>query len=444
VLATQNPVDLDYKALSNAGTWFLGRLQTERDKARVIEGLEGASTAAQGFDRAAMERTLAGLDSRVFVMNNVHEDAPTLFHTRWALSYLAGPLVRDQIRALTEAAAEASTPASTPQPAAPIAAATLPTAPEATGRPVLPPGLHDAFLPATHRPAPGEHLLYRPMLGARAALHYADARAAIDLWKPVALMAPFEGADVTWDEARALGSALPELDDAPEPNSRFGALPPLAKAWPRFEKSLGAHLYREHRLPSWHCKKPKAVSRADETEGDFRARVRELLRDERDLSVEKLRKRYAPRLARLQDQIARAQQNVEVQSDQYEDKKLQTVISIGATVIGALFGRKLMSSGTVGRASTAARRAGSTARERGDISRAQERVAALEQRLADLESEFTADLAALEAPIELDEIEIGARSIAPRKSDLAVEELVIVWTPWRVRAAGFAEPAFDL
>lgn len=103
VLATQNPVDLDYKGLSNCGTWFLGRLQTERDKARVIEGLEGASSqAAASFDKQAMEQTLAALGSRVFLMNNVHDDTPTVFHTRWAMSYLAGPLTLSQIRKLMD------------------------------------------------------------------------------------------------------------------------------------------------------------------------------------------------------------------------------------------------------------------------------------------------------------------------------------------------------
>ena len=103
VLATQNPVDLDYKALSNAGTWFLGRLQTERDKARVLDGLEGvASGAGEGFDRAALDRLLSSLDKRVFLLHNVHEREPLLFQTRWAMSYLRGPMGRDEIRALTD------------------------------------------------------------------------------------------------------------------------------------------------------------------------------------------------------------------------------------------------------------------------------------------------------------------------------------------------------
>ena len=115
VLATQNPVDLDYKGLSNAGTWFLGRLQTERDKLRVIEGLEGASTeAGSSFDKQKMEATLAGVGSRVFLMNNVHEDSPRVFHTRWALSYLCGPLSREQIRGLMDPLRERFTPPDDP------------------------------------------------------------------------------------------------------------------------------------------------------------------------------------------------------------------------------------------------------------------------------------------------------------------------------------------
>src|SRR5262245_41677154 len=126
VLATQNPVDLDYKGLSNTGTWFIGRLQTERDKARVLEGLEGAS-ASQGakFDRQAMERTLAGLGSRVFLMNNVHEDAPVVFGTRWTLSYLCGPLTRSQIKTLMDPirSTVGATPTASAKPLASTAAA---------------------------------------------------------------------------------------------------------------------------------------------------------------------------------------------------------------------------------------------------------------------------------------------------------------------------------
>ncbi len=96
-LATQNPVDLDYKALSNAGTWMIGKLQTERDKARLLDGLEGA---APGLDRKAFDKMISLVDKRVFILHNVHEEAPVVFHTRWAMNYLPGPLTRAQLPVL--------------------------------------------------------------------------------------------------------------------------------------------------------------------------------------------------------------------------------------------------------------------------------------------------------------------------------------------------------
>src|SRR5690606_13726841 len=97
VLATQNPVDVDYKALSNAGTWMIGRLQTERDKARLLEGMAAASG---GVDTAAVSATIGGLAPREFVLRRAGTDEPTVFTTRWAMSYLRGPLTREQIATL--------------------------------------------------------------------------------------------------------------------------------------------------------------------------------------------------------------------------------------------------------------------------------------------------------------------------------------------------------
>jgi hypothetical protein len=306
----------------------------------------------------------------------------------------------------------------------------------------LPQGLTDAFLPATLQPAAGEHLLYRPMLGARVSLHYVQARAGIDVWQQVALLAELHEAEAAWDEAVDLGRALPELHDAPVVNSLFGDLDALPKARRPVQDSLVGHLYRGRPLATWSCKKPKATSTPDETEGAFRARVRELLREERDRQMQTLRDRYAPKLARLQDQIARAEQNVEVQESQYQEKKLQTAVSIGTTLLGALFGRKLISSGTVSKASTAARRAGSTARELGDIGRAEEKVEALQQRLAALEAELAEDLDALEQPIDPQQLDIAEGSVPPRKADIAVEELLVVWAPWVVRDGELSEAAY--
>ena len=153
VLSTQNPVDLDYKALSNAGTWFIGRLQTEQDRNRVRDGLLAAAPT-EGLDAKSLDATLASLGKRTFLLHNVHEKGPVLMQTRWAMAYLRGPLTREDIRRLTPARPRRRRrlPATTAPPATPAAAT---PAPPATGqRPVLPPSIPVAFAPAEGRPGP--------------------------------------------------------------------------------------------------------------------------------------------------------------------------------------------------------------------------------------------------------------------------------------------------
>src|SRR5262249_13449778 len=195
VLATQNPVDLDYKGLANTGTWLIGRLPTERDKARVLEGLEGAAAGSRaGFDRPRMEQVLAGLGSRIFLLHNVHEDRPEVFESRWAMSYLRGPITREEIRRLMaprQAAPAGLSGASAGRSAAPLPAprgpapAAVPGAgppvAAASARPVLPPGISQYFLPASGAEPGTGAPVYRPMLFGAASVHFADAKAGIDL-----------------------------------------------------------------------------------------------------------------------------------------------------------------------------------------------------------------------------------------------------------------------
>src|SRR5688500_18461191 len=147
MLSTQNPVDLDYKGLSNAGTWFIGRLQTERDKLRVLEGLEGIAVGTgHNFDRQQMDQLLAGLSTRIFLMNNTHDDRPEVFETRWTMSYLRGPLTRTQIKSLMDPVkVQTSAPATAASPASATPAAAV--APTQSQKPVLPPEITQYYLP---------------------------------------------------------------------------------------------------------------------------------------------------------------------------------------------------------------------------------------------------------------------------------------------------------
>lgn len=246
LLATQNPVDLDYKGLSNAGTWFLGRLQTERDKARVLEGLEGVAAAANAsFDKRQIDTMLTGLGSRVFLMNNVHEDGPRLLESRWSMSYLRGPLTRDQIKKLMD------------------------------GK--------------------------RPAITARPA------------------------------------TAAPPAQTA-------AASDAIAKA--------------------------------------------QMSREARDAAVEKLRSEYAPKLARAEEKLRNAEQVVAREKGQAQTAKVQTVISVGATILTSLLGNKRVNYSTIGRATTAARGAGRAMEQSGDVKRAEEDAAAARAAIDELNAEL--------------------------------------------------------
>ena len=449
VLATQNPVDLDYKGLSNTGTWFLGRLQTERDKARVLDGLEGAAaTTGAGFDRAQTEATLSGLSSRVFLLNNVHDDGPVLFHTRWAMSYLRGPLTRAQIKDL-QGAAPAPAVAEDPK-TAPAPAPEKPKAKSESSRPVVPPDIAQGHLDGV-RPVPdGATLLYRPALVSSAQLHFANASRGIDVWSQKTVLAPLDGASAPadpWKGAAHRDGEMPSLSPEGEEDAAYAALPKGTAQVKRFrgwEKRLKSAVYRDHTLPLWYCKPMRAWSEPPETEGEFRTRLVELSREKRDLTIEKLRKRYTPKLARLEERRRRAEEKIGKEQAQVEAQKQSTWISAGTAVIGALFGRKALSTGTASRVGTTLRRGSRIAKEKEDVERAMADLAALEEKYRALEAEFEDEIDALEATPDAGSFEIDARPLRPRKGDIAIEPLRLVWTPWALGADGVATPLFEL
>ena len=170
--------------------------------------------------------------------------------------------------------------------------------------------------------------------------------------------------------------------------------------------------------------------------------MREAAREKRDLAVEKLRKRYAPKLKRLEQKIRTAEDRLAREQSQYKQQKMQTAISVGATVLGALFGRKVASVGTVGRASTAMRGAGRAARERQDVQRATEQIAEAERQLVDLSAEFEAETEKLRDSLDPSQFEISEKTVRPRKTDISIDNVALAWTPWIVSAEGIAERAF--
>ena len=451
VLSTQNPVDLDYKALSNAGTWFLGRLQTERDKQRVLDGLEGASASAGVvFDRQAIERTLSGLGSRVFLMNNVHEDEPVLFETRWVLSYLRGPLTREQIRRLTGDVKQPAAPSAAAPAPPPVAKPAAVEEPAGT-RPLLPDDIDQRFEAISRSVPRSAKIVYRPALLARGKLHFVDlkSKSACDVWQEFIRVVdvPDDIDDDVWDESTVLPPDQLDLVDEPDAAASFAEPAPelsRPRQYAGWRNDLKDYLYRERTLDLTFCPALKLYSQPEETEGEFRIRLTQEAREERDLRKEKLTRKYSSKIERLQERIRKAQQRVEVERSQANSATLSAVISFGSSLLGALTGRKTLSRTNVSRAATSARSASRAAQQRGDISRAEANVEALQEELDELDAEFNAELEETHARFEPEDLKLEPHHVRPRKSDITIDGVSLLWRPWKESDDGTVEPAWTV
>lgn len=452
VLATQNPVDLDYKGLSNTGTWFIGRLQTERDKERVLDGLEGAAAGASGgFDRKQIEKALSTLGQRVFLMNNVHENAPVIFQTRWTLSYLRGPLTRSQIKLLMDPVKTAGTSSATATQAAPTPAPVTPVAPvfaaPASARPALSPDIPQIFLP-TRVPQPENSVLYyEPALLGMGTAYYSDAKIGISAKKDICLLSDFSAgtAKINWDEAREIDAKENELEKLPRlQNASFAELPSeasSAKSYAAWGTALKECIYRSRKLELLKSPGTGLVSEPEETERDFRIRMQQAAREKRDARIERLRQKYAPKTAALEDRLRRAGQTLEKEKSQAGQQKLQTAISFGAAILSALTGRKALSQSTLGRTATTARGAGRMIKEAQDVARAEENIQALRKQLDDLKAQMEQEIAEAEAAVDPVSEELDKYELRPKKTDVSVSLVALAWFPYWRNDKGACVPA---
>ncbi len=432
VLATQNPVDLDYKALSNAGTWFLGRLQTERDKMRVLDGLEGASSQAGAtFNRAKVERILSGLGNRVFLLNNVHEDAPVVMQTRWALSYLRGPLTREQISSLMAArkGIPVAPPSASPLPpvfaSAPTPAAVVSTAGLA---PVLPAEIRQIYGEVTR----AGDVTYRPALLGTARMHFVDSKAGVDLWKNVARQCDVTDGvpDDPWEGSDELNPDEMTFATQPAEGAKFEPAPAAitqTKSYTAWKTGLKNYLYREGCLTIGYCEALDQYANPEELVGDFQARLKHAAREERDLQIEKLRKKYGTKLDTLNERLRKAEQAVEREKAQSSGAMMTAAVQLGTSVLGALFGRKLATATNVGRAASTVRSASRAAEQKGDVTRAKETAEAIQADIEALEAELQSEIDAITEQLDEKGVKVAEYQVKPRKSDTTIDAVSLLW-----------------
>lgn len=424
VLATQNPVDLDYKGLANIGTWFIGRLQTSQDQDRVVEGIAGAGDGS--LNAAKLRKLLSSMKSRQFLLNSAHLDEPLLFETRWVMSYLKGPISQSDIKRLMEQ--KKKEPAG--KPSEPVSSGSASIGGDASGHPpVLPQAIEQRY----HlQNVVSDEFRFEPWLAGSASVRFFHGARNIDVVREINLRLYLDEnfQRPEWSSAETTPYAIDDCRlDAPG-NSRYYPLPSVLSKHKDFKalaKTLGDYLYQNCRLELYRVQGENFESRPDEALGDFKVRFHDYLRQKQDEAVEKLRLKYQARQAGLTQKLNRAFDRLDKEKVDVQSKTADSLISFGVAVVGAFFGRKALSSTTIGRAATGMRSVGRVAKEKNDVKRAEEEILELQRELEDLSAEIEQKVNELAAGFAAENYRIEPFTINPRRSDIFDVRMVLLW-----------------
>jgi hypothetical protein len=458
VLTTQNPVDLDYRGLTNAGTWFIGKLQTDRDKMRVLEGLEGLDIATgAGSARSYFDRLISSLDKRVFIMHNVHQDGPVVFMTRWAMSYLRGPLTKSQIRTLMEPHKE-QLAAAAPRP---LSAEVTPTSLEAL-QAVLPQA-EPGFSPAPMQlhseinqyflqlDTPLERALfeeerrrgtlfhptvkqkvYHPAILGWATVHFQDARRKVAHSEEHSYLLPVpeDLAWVDWPKGR-IALTKDDLLVAPPADALYADVPASlgdAKKLKALQKDFVNFLYREIRLTLYHNTALRIYSAVGESEGRFVRRCQEQAAALQEAEEHKTRAKYEARLARLEDRLRREERELHADRIEYEGRKREERLTLSESLWALLRGRRRLRT-----FSETSRRRRLASQAQADVEESEEVISDLERQMDEVRREWDEALSELADRVADMSRQIEQVQIKPKKTDIDVTVFGVGWVPsWRI------------
>ena len=468
MLATQNPVDVDYKALSNAGTWFIGKLQTEQDKARLLDGL---GSAAGGLNRRAYDKLISSLGKRSFILHNVHEKQPALFRTRWAMNYLAGPMTRAQIPALNglvnaqwlepeDAQEMPSKLEDTGESLAsyqPVSVKKTPRRPErkrvkhphdgsSETRPAIPSSFSEHFLPfnlslaeafdAANRPlsvdAEQVGIVYRPSLLASATVRFLNRKHGVDseISRSRLVANPDPRGVVRWDDFGSVQSDL--LTRMPAPQSRFvGLEPPLstAKLMNALKRDFKDWLYRSTTLKARANVKLKIYAGPEISKSEFMRLCADAAREKRDTEIDKISDGYERKLDTLENRLKREERELRQDEDELSDRKMEEMGTHAENVLSMFSKRRR-------RMTTSLTKRRLTQQAKADVEESIEAIDDYERQIRDLEAEFKE---------KLDEIgdrwggvvnEISEVSLKPTKTNIFVDDFGVAWMPYYLVEVG--------
>ncbi len=425
VLATQNPVDLDYKGLSNIGTWLIGRLQTTQDQNRVIDGIAGSSDKA--LDKKAIRKLLSDMQGRQFLLRSAHLDDVLLFETRWVMSYLKGPIsLPDIAKLMEERKSELNDMVESeavPQKSIGLTSAVL----------EHPPLIADTIKQLFYlHPVEVETCVFEPWLAARGSVRFFNAKRnidqVIDISARIYLDENFSQPD--WELSEENPYVVDELvQDAPPGSNYYPIAAPFTtmRDLRSYTRSFSNFLYQNKRLELFRVSTLKLESDPGESMADFRVRLSDRLREIKDQEVTKLEEKYRVKQKRLEEKIERSSQKIVKEKADVKAKTTDTILSFGAAVLGAFFGRKSLSVSTISKASTGIKNAGRLAKEKGEVKHAEEMLVKLQAEVETLAMEIEEKTGEIADKYALENFEVETFSIKPRRSDVFDLDLHILW-----------------
>jgi hypothetical protein len=468
LLATQNPVDVDYKGMSNTGTWIVGKLQTDQDKQRLLDGLESATGAS---NRATLDKLISGLGKRVFVLHNVHQKAPVVFQTRFAMNYLAGPMTRTQIPRLNELVGASLTVESRPktgsssaassdfEPASISAVSTAPRPstlnrqPLSSGgsvtRPSIPSAIAEYFLPMNHSlpeafraagktmsaDAQQTGVLYRSALVASAQVHFLDRKYGVDaeVVRAALVANPDRRGSLRWDDFVYSGPSLDKVDTSPAPGARFdvlGAALGDVKLVTALQKDFTDWVYRTTTVKARANEALKVYGGPDVSQADFMKACSDAARETRDAEIEKQAGKIDRQIASLQDKLAREDRELRQDEADLQNRKIEAganLLELGAGLIG--FGRKKS-------VSTQFTKQRLSQNAKADVEESLDAIAQFKKQLTELEAErarIAEDVNTHWGDVVNQITEI---TLNPKKTDIYVNLFGVAWTPYYLVDAG--------
>jgi len=381
---------------------------------------------------------ISGLGKRVFLLHNVHEDRPVLFQTRWAMSYLAGPVTREQIRMLEPEAPGIATPVEKGPVNVPVAAPETEPVKE-----VLPTGVVSFFAPEPQ----GKNAEYAPFLGGFARIHFRDSKLGVSETRSVAFVTEMnEGPlPIDWENAFEIEELDPSSLMKGVPSQVMSLVPAAAhdpKAYTKWSRDFLKWLPNNSFMKVLTCPPMKEAAKPGESRADFAARLALSRREQRDAAIEKIRKKYASKLTTLQNRLLRAEQSVERESEQVKHKKMETFVSFGTAIAGTLLGRKA-NVYSASRLGTAVSRAARLNKEKGDVSRAKERAESVSLEIEQLESQLEEEINGTGFGEAL-EMEIQESIVRAKASDISLLLFGILWLPYARNPQGGILPLWKM